>query len=182
MATEFDKINDLAGWRAKLDELLDNARRVAINDDLDPRLSVADRLTEFIIKSPAASRDNPASLEYDEMDRTAKAAHDNLLLATAQQRVAALMVHSAEIALIRKNVENRAQANLQAAAALRLEKARKVADSTTAYIATIMDLKKEIMTSPQKADDRNKWLALTTELDAVMERVQLLRDEMEKIA
>src|SRR5262245_61483182 len=144
MATEFDRIKNLDGWRAKLDELLEIARDAAKNDDLDARLAIADRLTQFIIRNPPVVMEDPATAEYDDMDRIAREAHDALLLTSIEERVAGIMSRTAELATLRKRVEGRTAANRAAASSIRLEKARHVVDSTTATVAAMMDLKKDI--------------------------------------
>src|ERR1051325_9090405 len=144
MATEFDKIKTLAGWRTKLDELLEAARAAAQVEDLDKRLEVADRLTEFIVNNPPVLPQDPSTAEYEDMDRVAKDSHDGLLLATIQERVAAIMSQTAELALLRKQYENRTASIREAAASIRLEKARRVVDTTTGAVSAMMDLKKEI--------------------------------------
>lgn len=179
MASEFDKIKNLAGWRAKLDELLEAARAVAQNDDLDARLKVADRLTEFIVNNPPALPDDPATAEYEDMDRVAKDAHDALLLATIQERVAGIMSQTAELAALRKKVEGRTSANREAAASIRLEKARRVVAATTDAVAAMMDLKKEIERAAEGGIQDADTAALGKQLVTLIERIQTLRSDVE---
>jgi hypothetical protein len=181
MASEFDKIKNLAGWRAKLDELLAAARAVAQNDDLDARLKVADRLTEFIIKNPPALPDDPATTEYEDMDRVAKEAHDALLLATIQERVASIMSKTAELAALRKKIEGRAAANREAAASIRLEKARRVVAATTDAVAAMTELKKEIERAADSEVQDADMAALGKQLDTLITRIQTLRSDVETI-
>jgi len=181
MASEFDKIKNLAGWRAKLDELLQAARTAAQTDELDARLKVADRLTEFIVNNPPTLTDDPATAEYEDMDRVAKDAHDALLLATIQERVAGIMSKTAELAALRKKIEGRAAANREAAASLRFEKARRVVMATTDSVAAMMDLKKEIERAADAGIQDADMVALGKQLDVLIERTQTLRNDVETI-
>jgi hypothetical protein len=181
MASEFDSIKGLAGWRSKLDELLATARKEAQKDDLDARLAMADRLTEFIVRNPPALPEDPASAEYDEMDRVAHECHDALLLAAVQQRVAAIMSRTAELAAIRKKFDNETTANQQSAASIRLEKARKVVESTTAAVSAMTDLKNELdkAINAGAADADIKQLA--KQVGTVIEKLQDVRTSVEAI-
>lgn len=181
MPSEFDKIKNLAGWRAKLDELLQAARAVALSDDLDARLDVADRLTEFIVNNPSALPDDLASAEYADMDRVAKDAHDALLLDTIQARVAGIMGKTAELAALRKQIESRTAANRETAASIRLEKARRVVAATTDAVASMMDLKKEIERAADSGIEDADLVALGKQLDNLIERTQTLRSQVETI-
>lgn len=181
MATEFDKIKNLVGWRSKLDELLEAAREVAKDEDLDARLAVADRLTQFIIQNPPAVADDPGTAEYDDMDRIARQAHDALLLNSIQERVAGIMSHTAELAMLRKRVEGRTAANHAAAASIRLEKARRLVDSTTATVAAMLDLKKDIERAAESGEEGADFAALAKQLQTLVERLQTLRSDVEAI-
>jgi hypothetical protein len=181
MGTEFDKLKTLADWRGKLDELLRAARDVSQSEIVDVRMNVAERLTHFIIENPPTLDSDPATEEYEELDRVAKAAHDSLLLGTIQQRVAAIMGHIAEVAILRKKMENRVAANLEAAAALRLEKAKRVVDSATQCVAVMLDLKKEIANASTNGASSAELAALEKQLETVIDGIQALRNDVEKI-
>jgi hypothetical protein len=181
MASEFDKIKNLAGWRAKLDELLQAARAAAQDDDLDARLEVADRLTEFIVNNPPALTDDLATAEYADMDRVAKDAHDALLLVTIQERVAGIMSKTAELAALRKQIEGRAAANREAAASIRLEKARRVVAATTDAVTAMLDLKREIERAADSGIQDADLVALGKQLDVLIGSTQTLRSDVESI-
>jgi len=179
--TEFDKVKGLAGWRAKLDELLADARAVAQNDDLDSRLEMADRLTQFIIRNPPTLPEDPASAEYEEMDRIARECHDALLLEAIQQRVVAIMGRTAELAALRKKFDAQTSANQQAAASIRLEKARRVVESTTAAVAAMMDLKKELDGAIDAGAADADISALAKTVGTLIEKLQAVRSDVETI-
>ena len=182
MATEFDKIKNLAGWRAKLDELLAAARDAAKIDDLDQRLEVADRLTAFIINNPPVLSSDPSTLEYDDMDRVAKEAHDGLLLATIQERVAVIMSKTAELAALRKKIEGRSAANRKAAESIQLEKVRRVVDATTEAVSAMTDLKKQIDSAQENGLQNEEMLALGQKLETLIASIQTVRSEVETIS
>jgi hypothetical protein len=142
MPTEFDALKGLAAWRTKLDQLLAAARETAQKDDLSARLAMADRLTQFIIRNPPALPAVPASAEYEEIDRIARQCHDALRAPSG--RVAEIRSRTAELAALRKKFENQTTANQQSAASIRLERVRKVLESTTAAVTAMGDLKKEL--------------------------------------
>lgn len=179
--TEFDKIKGLAGWRAKLDELLAAARDAAQEDDLDVRLEMADRLTQFIIRNPPSVPEDPASAEYDEMDRIARESHDALLLDAIQQRVAAIMGRTAELATLRKKFDNQTSLNQQTAASIRLEKARKVVESTTAAVAAMMDLKRELEGAIDAGVADADISTLVKQVGNLIEKLQAVRSDVETI-
>jgi len=181
MASEFDNIKGLAGWRAKLDDLLADARKEAQKDDLDARLTMADRLTEFIVRNPPALPEDPASAEYDEMDRIAHECHDALLLGAIQQRVAAIMSRTSELAAIRKKFDNETTANQQSAASIRLEKARKVVDSATSAVSALIDLKKELNKAIDAGAADADMKQLAKQVGTVIEKLQDVRTSVEGI-
>jgi hypothetical protein len=183
MPSEFDNIQDLAGWRNKLDELLAAARDVAAKDDIDARLEVSDRLTKFIIKNPPSTPSDPISSEYDLMDRVAREASDALLLATIQERVASIVNRTTELATLRKKIDNRTAANRDETASIRLEKARRVVDATTQAVLAMTDLKKELEKAVKDAGTAagsgSDFSELAKKLDALISRIQSVRSEVE---
>src|SRR5688572_26855979 len=131
-------------WRDKLSELLESARAVAQSTSLTERLALADELQAFIIDNPPALPEQPETLEFEEMDRIARKAHDGLLLDAIGERVAIIMGQTAELAGLTKKIQGQALANEKAAKSLRFEKAQKVASSATATVIAIKELKEQI--------------------------------------
>jgi hypothetical protein len=140
---------------------------------------MADRLTQFIIRNPPTLPEDPASAEFEEMDRIARACHDALLLEAIQQRVAAIMGRTAELAVLRKKFDSQTAANQQAAASIRLEKARKVVESTTAAVAAMLDLKKDLDRAIDAGVADVDLTALARQVGALVERLQALRSAVE---
>ncbi|NVM23997.1 MAG: hypothetical protein HWN68_19735, partial [Desulfobacterales bacterium] len=64
--SEFNGITGFDGWSAKLKSLLEEAKLVAQQDELDKRLTMCDRLTDFVLES------RPDTPEIKELDRMAK--------------------------------------------------------------------------------------------------------------
>jgi hypothetical protein len=178
MPTEFDALKGLAAWRTKLDQLLAAARETALKDDLSARLAMADRLTQFIIRNPPALLADPASAEYEEMDRIARQCHDALLLGAIQERVAEIMSRTAELAALRKKFEHQTTANLQSAASIRLERVRKVFESTTVAVAAMGDLKKELDRTIEAGAATADITALAAQVGGLIERLQAVRRDV----
>lgn len=185
MPSEFDNITGLIGWRKKLDELLAAAREAGAKEDIDARLEVSDRLTKFIIKNPPSIPGDPASSEYDAMDRIAREASAGLLLATMQERLATIVNRTTELAALRKKIDSRTVANRAESASIRLEKARRVIDSTTESIGAMADLKKAI--EDARADGAETQISdadfrdLSRKIDAAISRIQSLRSDVEAL-
>ncbi len=181
MPNEFDNIKNLAGWRNKLDELLIEARKAAQTDDLESRLQMADRLTEFIINNPPAIQGDPASAEYEEMDRIARECHDALILDSVQQRVSSIMSRTAELAVLRKKFDSTTASNQKAALVISLEKTRRVVESTTAAIAAMADLKKDIEQSVATGSTDPDISALANQIGLLIEKLQSVCNHVESI-
>lgn len=185
MPSEFDNITNLDGWRKKLDELLLAAREAGANEDLSVRLDVSDRLTKFIIRNPPSIPGDAATSEFDSMDRIAREASEGLLLATMQERLAAIVNKTTELATLRKKIDGRTAANQVEAASIRLEKARRVVDATTEAIAAMADLKKAI--DEARDDDTASGASdaefrdLAKKIDAAISRIQSLRNDVETL-
>jgi hypothetical protein len=178
MATEFDNLRGLAAWRAKLDELLAAAGATAQKDDLEARLTIADRLTQFTINSPPALASDPASAEYDEMDRIARKCRDALEDDAIEQRVAAITNRTAELAALRKKFESQTTANQQSAASIRLERVRRVLESTTAAVTAMGDLKKELDQTIAGGAATPEVIALATQVAGLIDRLQAVRKDV----
>ena len=153
-------------WRDKLTGLLEKARTVAQSASLDDRLALADELQAFIIDNPPSLIDEPETLEFEEMDRIARGAHDGLLVAAIDERLAVIMGHTAELAGLAKKIQVQTAANEKAARSLRFEKAQKVVSTTTATVIAIKELKEQVESqtlADEDLSDLNKKLAKTLE-------------------
>jgi hypothetical protein len=166
-------------WRDKLGELLDRARTVAQSGSLDERLSLADELQNFIIDNPSSLPEQPETAEFDEMDRIARAVHDGLLVDAMNERIAAVMTQTAELAGLTKKIQAQTALNEKSARTLRLETAQKLIVSVTGTVAAIKDLKAQV--EGQTASDED-LTALSKKLGSALSALQDLRDVVESSA
>lgn len=163
-------------WRDKLADLLDRARTVAQTGNLDARLALADELQAFIVDNPPALPDQPETAEFDEMDRIARRAHDGLLLDAINDRIAAIMSQTAELAALAKKIQGQTAANLAAAKTIQLEKTRKVVSTVNDTVSAIQDLQTQLDSLPGRADD---LVELGKKLAKALQTLQDLRAAVE---
>lgn len=163
-------------WRDKLSALLESAREVAQTTSLVDRLALADELQAFIIDNPPSVADQPETVEFEEMDKIARKAHDGLLLDAINDRVAIIMGQTAELAGLTKKIQGQAVVNEKVARALRFEKAQKVVSSTTAAAIAIKELKEQVETQTFADAD---LVELGKKLNKALETLQDLRAAVE---
>lgn len=163
-------------WRDKLSGLLEEARAVAQSTSLGDRLALADELQAFIVDNPPALEEQPETLEFEEMDRIARQAHDGLLLDAINDRVAIIMGQTAELAGLAKKIQGQTAANEKAAKSLRFEKAQNVISATTAAVIAIKDLKQQVENQTIADGD---VAALLKKLEKALETLQDLRTTVE---
>jgi hypothetical protein len=112
---EFDGIEGIDGWRTKLKSLLDESRQIALEDDLDRRLKMSDRLTTFILES------RPNTAEIQDLDKIAHETASALLLGSIEKRLEAITARTGELIRLTKEFGNQAEHNKEMAASIRLE-------------------------------------------------------------
>jgi uncharacterized membrane protein YccC len=134
MPTEFDKIKDFAGWKAKLDELLAAGEKASMRDDDDARLDVAKRLNQFVLKSSPNTDDMLA------LDDLATEAARVLSGAVVAEAVESISSRTAALRFITKRLDAAAVKAERAAATIRLEKAHRVIDALTEAVRAVDDL------------------------------------------
>jgi hypothetical protein len=170
MATEFDKIKDDAGWKAKLKELLAAAEKASARNEDDERLSVATRLNRFVLES---SPNTDEILALDELATTAARELSAAVVAGAVDRISG---RTAALRSIAKQLEAVSLKAEQAAASIRLEKAHRVIDAFTEAVRAVDDLDAVLQEgSDEQLRKRLVKLAdsirdLRTELDASIGR------------
>jgi hypothetical protein len=157
MATEFDKINDLAGWQAKLKELLAAAEKAASKNDDDARIAVAKRLNQFVLES------SPNTDEIIKLDELATNAAQALSLDVVGDAVARIAARTVELRKITKQLDAVTARAEETAASIRLEKAHRVIDAFTQAVRAVDDLDKVL---EDGTDDqlRKRLTKLTTAL------------------
>jgi hypothetical protein len=134
MATEFDRIKDHAGWKAKLKELLAAAEKASSKNDDDDRLSVATRLNTFVLESA------PNTDEIRALDELASEAARELSTAVVGTAVDRISRRTAALRSITKKLEAVSLQAEQATASIRLEKAHRVIDAFTEAVRAVDDL------------------------------------------
>ena len=174
MASEFDGITGSVDWRAKLEELLGEARRAAVEDDVQARVKVSTRLSEFVIRNPPSSATTSDGADYAAMDRIASEAAEAVLLAVVEDRVRRIVGRTTELAVLRKRVDAQTATNASTASTLRLDKAKRVVEATTDVVSVMLDLKNELVDS-EDVDDT----VIAKKIDALVSRIQKLRSEIE---
>ena len=168
MATEFDKIKDLAGWQAKLKELLAVAEKASSKNDDAARLAVASRLNQFVLES------SPNTDEIVALDQLATNAARELSIDVVGGAVDRITARTAQLRAITKQLDAVTAKAEQAAASIRLEKAHRVIDAFTEAVRAVDDLDK-VLEDGEDDDLRKRLTRLTASLVD-------LRDELDETA
>jgi hypothetical protein len=134
--SEWDGIRGVDGWRKKLHALAEEAKALALVDDLEKRFALCDRLNAFIVNS----RPNDKTIQA--LDAIAADTATSLMQATVDERLQGLAERGAELALLTKQLEGHAAAADASAQALRLECARKTVDAVTETVSSLKELKR----------------------------------------
>lgn len=163
--SEWDNIEGLDGWSAKLEELLEEAEQAAQRPDLESRLVLNHRFTEFIVKS------TPNTPEIVALDAIAEQTRAGLMRSTIEERLEAISARTAELARLTKKFRAQAEVAQASAASIRLERARRVVDSLTESIRALKDFRGMLEAGTE--DD------LTKSIERVVSSIQKLRSEVE---
>lgn len=165
---EFDNIQGLDGWQAKLDELLKAAEEAAKQQDLQVRLGVNRRLTAFIENS------RPNTPEILALDKIASDAGHDLMRLTIEERIASIRGRSSELARISKQFDSMSESAEAAAQSIRLQKAHDVVDNLTASVRALQQFRDVLKDG---TDDE-----LAKSVDQVVTSIQRVRSTIEKQA
>lgn len=165
--SEWDNIEGFQQWSDKLGELLGEAREAARNPDSDARFAMSDRLTEFILNS----RPNDQAIKA--LDNLAARTSQDLMLGTIDERLREIVGRTAEWLQITKQFSDQAAAAGEKAAAIRLEKAHRVAQSLTESVHLLQDLRSSLSDAddPEFARHVSKAVETLQKLRALIERV-----------
>jgi hypothetical protein len=166
--SEFDSIEGSEAWRAKLAELLTAAEEASKQQDIQVRLSVNRRLTDFIANS------RPNTPEILALDKIAADAGEDLMRLTIEERIASIRSRSTELTRIGKQFEGMAQAAQAAAQGIRLQKAHDAVDNLTASVRALQRLRDVLKAG---TDDE-----LAKSVDQVVGSIQKIRSAIEKQA
>ncbi|HUT46920.1 MAG TPA: hypothetical protein VMX36_11590 [Sedimentisphaerales bacterium] len=160
--SEFNGITGFDGWNAKLKSLLEEARQIAQQDDLDERLKMSDRLTDFILES------RPDTPEIKELDRIANETATALLKQSIDDRLNAIIGRTGDYKRLTKEFKTQAKQNEDNAESIRLNSIMQTVDSATAMI----DSAKKLKVSLKKNVGENKVAALIDETIAAIENLR----------
>ncbi|MHC4105204.1 MAG: hypothetical protein ACYSR9_09705 [Planctomycetota bacterium] len=160
--SEFNGITGFNGWSAKLKSLLEEARVIAQQNDLDERLTMSDRLTDFILES------RPDTPEIKELDRIANETATALLKQSIEERLMAIIARTAEYKRLTKEFQTQAKHNEADAESIRLKSIIQTVDSATVMIDSAKKLKVSLK---KNAGDKNV-AALIDETVAAIESLR----------
>ena len=164
--SEWDDIEGVEGWTKKLNELLGEAEAMAKNQNMEDRLALSRRLTDFILQS------GPHTPEIKELDEIAGETAKGLMLGSIDDRLKSIRAASVEYAKLTKQFETQAGAASAAAGSIRLDRIRRVTTSLTDSINAV----KELRTGLTEGEDDE----LATRLDRAMKSLQDFRNSIER--
>jgi hypothetical protein len=166
--SEWENIQGMDGWRMKLSELLKEAEGAAQHGDLAARLALSSRLTEFIVHS------SPNTPEILALDGIADQARAGLLRLTIEERLAEISARTADLARLTKEFQTQAAVAEASAAAIRLERTRRVVGVLTESVQVLNELRSVLET--------NTDAELTTRIGRLIVSIQTLRTQIERPA
>lgn len=168
MSTEWDGIEGVEGWRAKLESLLREAEALPANADVQARLKMNRRLTEFQLRSV------PNTDEILELDAIAESARAAEIKAGVEERLEGLAAGSAELARFTKQLRERSAGLLADARSLRFERADQAVQSLTETIKSVRELIATLETATEAELVKKSERLITT--------LQNFRSEIERPA
>jgi hypothetical protein len=163
--SEFDGIKDVGGWRHKLAELIDDAKRVAAGNDDDARMSVAERLNLFIENS------RPQTADISQMDDLAGKTALSLMKQTVEERMAELTVRGTELAKFTKALDAQSDALAASADSIRLTKTREVVNMLTRSVDALNQFRAAV--------DVDDTAGLVASVEDLLSRIQEVRNAIE---
>ncbi len=164
--SEWDGIEGVEGWRNKLNELLGEAEAMAKNQNIDDRLALSRRLTDFILQS------SPGTPEIKQLDEIAGDTAKGLLMGTIDDRLKSIRAASVEYTKLAKQFDAQAETASAAASSIRLERIHRVATSLTDSINAV----KELRTGLKEGEDDE----LAARLDRALKSLQDFRNSIER--
>jgi hypothetical protein len=163
--SEWDKIKGFEAWTAKLRELLTAAQKVSASNDLQERIDLSQRFTDFVVNSEADDGDVHA------LDDIAKKASVDLLLAGINERLASMACRSSDLAGLSKALCAQAGKNETAAASIRLDRLHNTASALTDAVRSVNELRAVL-----KAGEDDQLLG---KLDKLVDSLQSVRTAVE---
>jgi hypothetical protein len=126
--SEWSSIEDLQGWKDKLGELLAEARKAALQEELAPRIGINERLMQFVENSW------PNSSEITALDEIATQTASALLRQTIEERLQTITERTGEYQRLGKQFAAIAEENEAKADSIRLGAITSFIDSTTRLV------------------------------------------------
>jgi molecular chaperone GrpE (heat shock protein) len=126
--SEWSSIEDLQGWKDKLGELLAEARKAALQEELAPRIGINERLMQFVENSW------PNSSEITALDEIATQTASALLRQTIEERLRTITERTGEYQRLGKQFAAIAEENEAKADSIRLGAITSFIDSTTRLV------------------------------------------------
>lgn len=160
--SEFTGIQGHDAWRAKLKELLLAAEKAARQEDVEPRFTVAERLTQFIEHS------HPNDTSMQAMDSVASRTVSALMDQNINERLKSIAERKAELAGLAKQITAAAAAANETAANLRLERLQRALDAVNGGIRAFKQLEDTL--------DAGDETALAQAVAAASDAARKLRD------
>ena len=164
MSINWEELQTYEDWADTLKDLLDNARKALEKNDAAVRGATKRELITFVDESP-----NWLIRNLDDM---AHEAIKDLGKADINEAITAIENRTVDLIRLTKSVKRIAEDAEEAASSLRLEKARRVADSSTNLVNAIKELRNEL-------DSTGKDKKLENLGSAAIKAVQDLRAAVE---
>ena len=156
-------LSGLTDWLPELQQLLADARAAAQQQALKPRLDAAAYLTGFIQES------SPQTPDMDRLDDLAAQAATDLMMATIDERLAAIVSRSAQYAKLEKDLTSAAERGEAAADAIRLKGIQGVIETTTQAV----NAAKALASTLDESDPDEKKIAAL--IDKAVDAIEKLR-------
>lgn len=173
---DWDEIHGFEAWAAVLAELIDAATLAFNNRDHDEKNAALAKLRDFIGHSP-----NDVAAGLDEIALRAIAA---IVAKSWDEGVAEMHARSAELARLTKQIGAITASGNEAAASIRLEKARRVVDRATETIQSMNALRKQLrqeLDAIAEAGGDDEVEAAIARIDQAIRAVQTMRNAVEKL-
>jgi hypothetical protein len=162
--SEWDKIKGFEGWSAKLRELLAAGAKISASNDLQERLDLSQRFTDFIVNSEGDA-------DIARLDEIARKACADLLQAGINDRLTAMAGQSSDLAILVKTLGTQTDKNEAAAASIRLDKLHNTASALTDAVRSVNELRAVLKDGE---DDQ-----LITKLVKLVDSLQSVRSAVE---
>ena len=165
---EFKGIEGVDGWRTKLKSLLDESKQIALEDDLEKRLKMSDRLTAFILES------RPNTAEIQDLDKIADETASALLLNSIEKRLEAITARTGEFIRWAKEFDSQAELNKEISESIRFKNLVATIHSTTETINAAKKFKESLK-------DTVKEGKIAVLVDETVSAVEKLRSTLGKL-